>query len=246
LKRAARLAALAFVLAGCRQLFGIDEFPYVASDGAVPGDGSSHDASDADLGALTLTVVLAGSAVGTVMDDQDQLSCTGGSGMTCVASYAAGTKVSLTPTAVGPNEFDLWGGACADQNVNDAAAPPTCVIATGGMLTVTADFETGVVLNIIPSPSNAANSVAGSYISVQTMQCESGSACIEPLLPETVSATLHVTQDVGCAPFVTFNGFGCSTSPTCTVTFNSSTLGTGNIITVDYQFALGTGSGCQE
>jgi hypothetical protein len=234
--RAVGMWAGIVIAAGCNRLFGIDQIPYAGPVDAARGD-SGSGAIDADLGPLDLTVELTGTTVGSVVDDQMGLTCTGASGTTCVQHYPGGTRVTLMASATFPAEFAAWGGVCLDQNAND---PPTCVLATGGALTVTADFESGDVLNLIPSNENQADGVNGAYIGVDGMQCQSGSTCTYLFPSDTVSETLkgHSTT---CATLQALTGPGCTLPPDCIVEFGSA-----HVVTVDYSFILGNGSGCSQ
>ncbi len=232
--RAAGVWFAVVIAAGCNRLFGIDQIPYAGP--ASDADGGSG-AIDADLEPLDLTVELTGTTVGSVVDDQMKLSCTGASGTKCVQSYPPGTHVKLTPSATLPAEFAAWGGACVDQNGD---ATPSCIVAADGAVAVTADFESGDVLNIIPSSSNQASGVPGAYISVGGSDCQSGSACTYLFPSTTVNVTLdgHSTT---CALLESLTGGSCIGPPQCTVTFSGQP-----IVTVDYSYMLGTGSNCAE
>ena len=235
---------LAFALAGCGQIFGIDRIPYAGpADGNVPGDAS--DAATSDAGSpLALTVELQGSGSGTVNDDSGTIACGGGS-TACSATFPAGAKVTLRPTASTSSAFDLWLGGCLGQNVNDNPAEPACTLDSGGAITVVADFEssTAEVLNLVPTSGTGADTNA--YITAQYGgPCPSGQACIFTIEFATVSETITATGDT-CAPFKDWRGGGCDgTSTGCTVEFNMS--GNLDIVTVNYDFELGTGSGCTE
>src|SRR5580704_3130239 len=235
--RAAAVWLAIVVAAGCNRLFGIDQIPYAGPVDAAAG--SSGSGLDADLGPLDLTVEMMGT-LGTVADNQMKLDCMGVGGTECQQDYPSGTQVKLTPSATPPAEFAVWGGACLDQNGN---TPPSCLLTTGGTLTVTADFvESGSdVLNLIPSSSNEAVGVANAYISVDGVQCQSGSACTYLFPNNTINESL-IGNSTTCALLQTLTGPGCTLPPDCTVTFSGGT----KIITVQYAFMLEDGSDCSE
>ena len=171
-----RLLSIAIAAGGCNSWFGIDSIPY-----AGPADAaSSTDSSDGavvDAGPLNLKIDLSGSGSGSVVDNQGKIAC-GNGGTTCTATYPPNTTVTLTPTATadGVSEFNLWGDACLRQNTNDGTPWfPNCVLAVGGDVTVSADFETGEVVNLIPDSS--ASDPGAVITDTDAQHCNSGSTC---------------------------------------------------------------------
>jgi uncharacterized repeat protein (TIGR01451 family) len=87
------------------------------------GDGTFSPATDtsttltvnAVVLSYTLTVTDIGTGNGTVTDSLGLISCTTTAGVqsgTCLATYSAGTVVTLTATPSSPSTFGGWGGAC--------------------------------------------------------------------------------------------------------------------------------------
>jgi hypothetical protein len=224
------------VAAGCNRLFDIAEIPYAGPVDAARLTDGGGSGIDADLGPLDLTVELTGMSVGSIVDDQMKLNCVGASGTTCQQSYPSG-HVKLTPSTTPPAEFAAWGSACVDQNGND---PPSCVLTTGGAVTVTADFESGNVLNVIPSSNNQADGVAGAFISVDGSPCQAGSACTYAFPAGTITVTLD-GNSTPCALLESYSG-ACSLTPDCSIVFGSGA----SITTVEYTYVLGNGSNCSE
>jgi hypothetical protein len=72
----------------------------------------------------TLTVSTWGGASGTVTSSPAGISC----GSTCSASFANGTKVSLTATPSSGNVFVVYGGACSGDSCTVSVASSTNVI----------------------------------------------------------------------------------------------------------------------
>ena len=85
-----------------------------------------------------LTVSLAGTGAGTVTSSPPGISCN----PTCVASFAAGTEVTLTETPEGSDQFVGWSGACSGSN-------STCTLTLNANENVTATFNAPQNLNAI-------------------------------------------------------------------------------------------------
>jgi hypothetical protein len=146
---------------------------------------------------FTLTVSEGGS--GTVTSSPSGISC----GLTCSASFAAGTPVTLAATPASGWSFVGWSGACSGSG--------SCVVTIGAAESVTASFaQPGEALNVSVSGSGTVTSSPSGIgcPSLCTMNFSSGS-----------SVTLTATPGGGA----TFGGWSgaCSGNGGCTVTMNS-------------------------
>ena len=79
---------------------------------------------------FALTVGKAGTGSGTVTSSPAGISC----GSDCSESYASGTSVTLTASAVGGSTFAGWSGACSGTG--------TCTVSMTAARSVTATFNT--------------------------------------------------------------------------------------------------------
>ena len=82
------------------------------------------------------------------------IDCTNAGEATCMMGFPPGSMVQLTPTAQDPSAFNLWGAGCANQNIYDSGAPPSCILMLNAATSVTADFASDFVLDLIPSPNS--------------------------------------------------------------------------------------------
>jgi hypothetical protein len=98
------------------------------------------------VGKPTLTVFRTGSGEGTVTSAGSEIHCSNLSAL-CSASFAAGSKVTLTATAAPNSTFMGWGSDFADCYGTGA----TCVVSAGWSESITAVFATGHTLAITPS-----------------------------------------------------------------------------------------------
>ncbi len=96
----------------------------------VGGSGATMD---------SLTVKKSGTGSGTVTSSPAGVSC----GSTCIASYAGGTRVSLTATAASGSTFAGWSGACSGTGA--------CTVALSAAQTVTASFDTSAASCGVPT-----------------------------------------------------------------------------------------------
>ena len=78
---------------------------------------------------VTLTVVRAGSGGGTVTSGPAGIDC----GLSCSATFAEGTQVTLSAAPTGQSRFEGWSGACA-------TASTTCTVTLSSAKSVTATF----------------------------------------------------------------------------------------------------------
>ena len=146
---------------------------------------------------VTLTVTRAGTGGGTLTSAPSGIGCPA----TCVASFAPGTRVTLTPRADVGSSFDGWsGGGCAGTG--------TCVVTLNANTTVGATFtQQFFTLTVTTSgPGSVTSSPSG-------INC--GATCVAGYQPGTT-----VTLTAAAAAGATFSGWGgaCSgLSPSCTV-----------------------------
>ena len=85
----------------------------------------------------TLSVTKAGAGTGVVTSSPAGIDC----GVTCSASFASGTLVTLNATATGSGYFTGWGGACSGVGA--------CTVTMSAAQSVTATFAVGTVVTPI-------------------------------------------------------------------------------------------------
>ena len=86
---------------------------------------------------FSLTVTRAGNGIGSVAASSGGLLC----GVTCSATYAGGSSVTLTATAGTNSRFAGWSGACTGTGA--------CVVSMTASRSVTATFEVSRYLSLI-------------------------------------------------------------------------------------------------
>ncbi len=199
--------------------------------------GATSSASLGGLGRASVTVQIVGTG-GTVMTADGAATC---SAPSCVLHVTTAT-ITLVPVDQPPSVFSVWSGACTYQNANDGGAFPHCVLGTYLMMppVATADFESGYVVNLVPTAANTADTKAMiTTNNAGLTSCISGQVCsLRSTLP-IVSVKLTAVGDGSCATFQQWVGGNCSSAgPTCDLDPTS------NITTIDYEFKAGNGSGC--
>ena len=154
----------------------------------------------------TLTVTKSGS--GAVTSTPAGISC----GATCSATYASGTIVTLTATALSGSTFSGWGGDCTGTS-------STCTVTMDKGKVVTATF-TAAVTSTLTIAKLLTNNANGTVISTPAgISC--GNTCKYGFSPgDTV--TLNATPNASSG-FTGWSGGGCSGADTCVVTMNSNT-----------------------
>jgi phospholipase C len=152
-----------------------------------------------------LSVSLVGIGMGSVSSNPSGISC----GAICSASFAAGTRVTLTESTPANSYFAGWsGGGCAGIS-------PTCTVTLSSSQKVTATFGSSPALNVILAGTGrgTVNSTPPG-INCGTTCSASFTVGTQVTLAETPAANSY---------FAGWTGGGCSgNSPTCTVTLSTS------------------------
>jgi len=154
----------------------------------------------------TLTVNFAGTGTGTVMSAPAGIICP----TTCSASFASGTQVTLTASALTGSTFAGWSGS-------GCSGTGTCVVTITAATAVTATFNSNT--NNFALAVSEAGTGAGTV-----MSAPAGIIC-----PTTCSAsfasgtvvTLTASASDG-STFAGWSGGGCSGTGTCVVTVSAA------------------------
>jgi glucose/arabinose dehydrogenase len=146
---------------------------------------------------VTLTVSRAGTGGGTLTSAPSGIGCP----VTCVASFAPGTRVTLTPRADAGSSFDGWsGGGCSGTGA--------CVVTLNANTTVNATFtQQFFTLTVTSSgPGSVTSSPSG-------INC--GATCVAGYQPGT---TVVLTASAGAgATFSGWSGACSGLSASCTL-----------------------------
>jgi hypothetical protein len=113
----------------------------------------------------TLTVLKSGSGAGTVSSTPTGINC----GTTCVANFAYGTTVSLTPVADPNSLFTGWGGACSGTGacvvtMNQARSATATFVPTYVVTTAVSGGPAGTVIS--PTSSTPGSVCSGAMCRV--------------------------------------------------------------------------------
>jgi alpha-tubulin suppressor-like RCC1 family protein len=155
----------------------------------------------------TLTVSKAGTGRGSVTASEPGLDC-GPTFDTCMASYGAGTALTLTATPIAGSTFDNWSGC-------DSATTNTCSVMMDASKTVSPTFSR-LRFTLTVSKSG----MGGGTVTSSPSGINCGSSCSAAYDSGTV-VTLTATPATGSV----FNGWsGCDTASgaTCTVTMSAA------------------------
>lgn len=174
---------------------------------------------------VTLSVVNAGAGLGTVRSNPAGISC----GLTCAASFASGSNVTLTPVAAAGSVFTGWSGACTGADA--------CVVPMSQAQAVTANFATGGQLSVLKSGTGS-GTVTSDLVGI-----DCGATCSSTY---TTSSTVTLTA-VPAADSV-FDGWtgACSGPGTCVVSMSGAQTVTATFTQVAFALTVttsGTGSG---
>ncbi len=151
----------------------------------------------------TVTVTDAGSGAGIVESSPSGIKC----GSTCSASFASGTKITLTATpAIGSTFTGFSGGGCSGTS--------PCVVTLSSSQAVTATFLAEGTSHILTVTKLGSGAVASTPSGISC-----GSTCSGTFSSGT-SVKLTASPDPGFA-FSGFTGGGCSGTGPCTVKVSS-------------------------
>lgn len=159
-----------------------------------------------------LTVAKAGAGSGTVGSSPAGIDC----GATCIATFASGTIVTLTPAPAAGSTFSGWSGACTGTGV--------CAVLMSQSRRVTAGFTLSYTLGL--SKAGAGSGAVNS--SPTGIDC--GATCSASYLSGT-SVTLTAVPVAG-STFSGWSGGVCTGTGPCTVTMSQARAETAS-------FALG-------
>ena len=149
----------------------------------------------------TVTVTKVGTGTGVVTSTPQGLHC----GTDCVASFAAGSIVTLIPTAAPGSVFAGWTGGCAGT--------ASCTLAANSPVAVTAQFSTLVDLTVSTlGHGTVASNPAG-------IRC--GASCSKTFVSGS-RITLTATPANGFR-FAGWSGACAGTGATCTVQLSNGT-----------------------
>ena len=154
---------------------------------------------------VTLTVVTAGSASGTVTSSPAGIDC----GATCSASFGEGTVVTLTATPAAGSTFTGWsGGGCSGTGA--------CQVTMSAAESVTATFAVSTETLAVSKSGTGSGSVTSSPLGI-----DCGATCSASFGEGTV-VTLTATPAAG-STFTGWSGGGCSGTGACRVSLGSDT-----------------------
>ena len=163
---------------------------------------------------VQLTVQSAGTGTGTVISSPSGISCP----TTCSASFASGTRVTLTDAVNANSTFGGWTGACTGTGA--------CVV------TLTANTTVGATFTAAPPPVQLTVVDAGTGTGTVTsapagINC--GSTCSDTF-PSGTQVTLTATAASG-STFAGWTG-ACSGQATCALTLTAAATATATFSTV--------------
>ena len=155
---------------------------------------------------IVLTVIPAGAGTGTVTSTPAGINC----GATCLASFTAGSSVSLTAAATGASLFTGWsGGGCSGTGA--------CVVTLTAATSVTATFVSTATYALTVTPAgNGTGTVTSSPAGISC-----GTTCSATYASGTV-VTLAASPTAGSS-FTGWTSGPCTGTGDCTVTISAAT-----------------------
>ncbi|MEI2722005.1 MAG: hypothetical protein V9H26_00225 [Verrucomicrobiota bacterium] len=140
-----------------------------------------------------LTVGRSGVGTGSVASTPAGIAC----GITCTASFDAGTVVTLTATAESGSGFAGWAGACSGSG--------SCTVVLSASQTVTATFALYIPLT---QPAQTWTMCYGANIQI-SIEPQLGPAAVVPgfdlvVITGDAPPNLFLTGDIQCTPYVGF------------------------------------------
>jgi phospholipase C len=116
----------------CLAFLSVNSLSEPAGSGAAPQDATAPPTT------YTLTITLAGTGSGTVTSTPSGINCN----PTCQASFAAGSSVLITASAIKGSYFAGWSGACK-------GSAGKCTVIMNSNLSATATFNVNQTVNVL-------------------------------------------------------------------------------------------------
>jgi hypothetical protein len=176
----------------------------------------------------SLTVSKAGTGSGTVTSSPTGIAC----GVTCSASYNAGTVVTLTAGPAADSTFAGWNGA-------GCSGTGACTVTMTAATTVTATFTRQTFPLTVDRAGTGSGTVTSSPAGINC-----GATCSASYDSGTV-VTLTAAA-AGDSTFTGWSGGGCAGTGVCTVTMTAATTVTATFTRQTFPLTVdraGTGSG---
>ena len=153
---------------------------------------------------IVLTVIPAGAGTGLVTSNPAGISC----GATCLASFSAGSTITLSAAPVGASTFQGWSGA-------GCSGTGTCTVTLSAAASVTATFNTTATYALSVAISGGSGTVTSSPAGISC-----SSTCFASY-PAATAVTLSAAAAAG-STFVGWSGATCSGTGNCVVTMSSA------------------------
>lgn len=179
--------------------------------GLAPGCGGG-DPNGGDPGPGTLSVVIAEGRGGKVTSSPAGLDCSA----QCSASFARGTRVTLTAVALDGYEFAGWQGACSGSD-------PSCALAIESASSVTASFRATPTVSLLVTKAGSGAGV----VRADSGGLSCGASCGGRFKPGT-TVTLTAAPETA-SYFKGWSGACSGTSLSCQLT-----LGADSAVTAEF------------
>lgn len=169
-----------------------------------------------------------GNGHGTVTSEPLGIDC----GITCTASFAQSTVVTLTAAAAGDSLFTGWSG-------EGCTGTGTCVVTMDAARNVTATFTLQVFDLDVAKAGNGSGTVTSNPAGI-----DCGAACVASYNAGTV-VTLTAAPAIS-STFTGWNGAGCSGIGACSVTMDAAKAVTATFEVITYSLTInraGNGAG---